>query len=270
MHNVPLIESVCGVKQLLPLSNTFPPANRTNCFLIGDEKKVLIDPSPKNIEEYAKLKATIFNQTKKVDVIFLTHHHPDHHEFAPYLARELSVSMMMSEDTHTRLLSKKGDDYFKGIKVKFMSEGDLLTISKGEKVHVIHTPGHDEGQLSLLREDGAWCIVSDLIQTVGTVVIGGDEGDMNKYFKSLRRVIDLNPRFIYPSHGIALGGVDKLKVTLEHRLLREAHIEKLLAKKLDRDAMLAEIYPDLPVRLHPYALLTIDAHIAKLNNHGAG
>ena len=33
----PTINPIHSVKQLLPLSNTFPPANRTNCFVLGDE-----------------------------------------------------------------------------------------------------------------------------------------------------------------------------------------------------------------------------------------
>ena len=54
-----MIESIYGVRQFLPLSNTFPPANRTNAFIIGDGKgndspKFLIDPSPKDENELAK------------------------------------------------------------------------------------------------------------------------------------------------------------------------------------------------------------------------
>ena len=36
-NQVPWIESISGVMQFLPLSHTFPPANRTNCFLVGDD-----------------------------------------------------------------------------------------------------------------------------------------------------------------------------------------------------------------------------------------
>lgn len=265
---VPLIKPVGGLNQYLPLSNTFPPANRTNCFLIGDEKRVLIDPSPKCLEEYEKLKYSL--KEEKIDLIFLTHHHPDHHQFAPELARELSLPMMMSSDTQGRLLEKCGSDYFSNIDIILAKDGDILTSSQGHEVEILETPGHDEGQLTLVRADRAWAIVSDLIQTVGTVVIGGDEGDMNKYFRSLERVIKLSPRNIFPSHGIGIGGVNKLKFTLKHRLERELQVESLLNKGRDREAMLAEIYPDLPERLHKYALLTIDAHITKIQSVGIG
>ena len=48
---VPEIEFVKGISILMPLSNTFPPANRTNCFYLGDPA-ILIDPSPKNVAEF--------------------------------------------------------------------------------------------------------------------------------------------------------------------------------------------------------------------------
>ena len=68
---VPMIESIYGVKQFLPKSNTFPPASRTNSFLIGDKGvEILIDPSPKDYDEYQKF----INSLSKYNVskIFIT------------------------------------------------------------------------------------------------------------------------------------------------------------------------------------------------------
>ncbi len=269
---VPMIENVSGVKQFLPLSHTFPPANRTNCFLIGDKKKVIVDPSPVSEKEYDKLVCSLqkYSTHDELDLIFISHHHPDHHEYAPKMARQLSLPIGISEDSYNRIRKKYGDDYFDDIEIRFFKEGDILTTSKNQNVLILETPGHDEGQLSLLREDKAWCIVFDLIQTVGTVVIGGDEGDMFKYFQSLRRIIEVSPRFIFPSHGIGLGGVFKLSETLKHRLQREKSIDELAKKQLDLEQILVAIYPDLPKRLHPYARLTIKAHLDKIRNHGLG
>ena len=259
-----MIESVKGVKQFLPLSNTFPPANRTNCFLIGDEYKVLIDPSPKDEEEYKKLNFS----TSKIgfNEIFLTHHHPDHVEFSTTLARYHDVPMGMSHDTHQRLLKIHGDSWFESVEIKYYKDGDILTTSLGSEVKIMETPGHDEGQLCLAPKSLNWCIVGDLIQTVGTVAIGGDEGNMAKYFQSLQKIIDLDPNVIYPSHGIAIGGTWKLKETLKHRKLRENQIIALLENNKNRDEILHEIYKDLPERLHKYALATIDSHIKKIQS----
>jgi hypothetical protein len=106
-----------------------------------------------------------------------------------------------------------------------------------------------------------WFLVGDLIQTVGTVLVGGPEGDMGKYFNSLRRVIDLSPKVVIPSHGIAIGGVHKLEQTLEHRQMRESTIEQLLGRGKDVREILMDIYGEIDERLWPYAELTIKAHI---------
>ena len=201
---VPHIYPLGPITQILPLSHTFPPANRTNSFLLGDKRAVLIDPSPKDEAELRKVFTTIKN--RRVDLIFLTHHHPDHHEFSVEIAKHLNVPMGMSEDTHQRILSKWGIDYFKNIPIEIFQCGDELTQINNEKVLLLHTPGHDEGQLSIYPESLSWMIVSDLIQTVGTVVIGAPEGDMKKYFNSLEKVISMNPKVVIPSHGIAMGG----------------------------------------------------------------
>jgi len=267
---VPMIETVGGVVQLLPLSNTFPPAHRTNCFLIGDESalRVLVDVSPASEAELDKLKQTLEDQ--RIDALFITHHHADHHEFAPKLARDLNIPIYLGSDSHQRILSKWGENYFEGIQVNELQEGQPLTQWNGEDVNLISLPGHDEGLMGLAPVGLKWMIVSDLIQTIGTVVVGGEEGDMAKYFQSLQRVIELNPLHIFPSHGLALRGTLKLKQTLQHRLEREVQVKSCLDLGGGLEECFNTIYPDLDEKLIPYALVTIEAHIKKIEKMGLG
>ena len=259
---VPMIESICGVRQYFPLSHTFPPANRTNAFIIGDEDQIkyLIDPSPIDEVELAKFLKAV--DKVGFDRIFLTHHHPDHYEFSRDIALKYRVPMEMSQFTYTVI----GSNYFEGIEVLIRKEGDVLTKSLGHDVRVYEVPGHDEGQLALAPDNMSWFLAGDLIQTIGTVVIGGPEGDMKKYFQSLNRVIELNPKNIIPSHGIIIGGVNKLIQTLNHRQERENQIRELLAMGRSLKEILAVIYVGLKPELLPYALKTIEAHITKINN----
>lgn len=261
-QDVPYIESLKNVRQFMPLSNTLPPANRTNAFLIGDNgAKVLIDPSPKDEEEYRKLKNTI--KPFGIDKIFLTHHHPDHHEQSVRLAREFKVPMVMSADTYQRL-SSKIPEYFSGVEILFAKEGDVLTDWLGRDVLVYEVPGHDEGQLALAPSDLSWFLAGDLFQGVGTVVVGDEEGDMAKYFQTLEKVIALNPKALYPSHGIALGGVNILETTLEHRRLREKQILHFYQEGLNEDEMLEKIYEKVDSKLLPFARKNIQKHLEKL------
>ena len=260
---VPMIESIGGVRQLLPLSHTFPPANRTNAFIIGDDVRLLIDPSPKDDAELAKF----LKVAERVGFhkIFLTHHHPDHHEYAPAIARVRGLPMLMSPDTHQRILAKWGADYFDGCKIQYVHEGDILCQSQGVDVMAFNVPGHDEGQIALAPTNYNWILVSDLIQTVGTVTVGGPEGDMAKYFNSLEKVIAKKPRFVIPSHGIAVGGVHKLQQTLDHRRQREQQIIALLDQGKITDEIIAIIYKDLDPKFLPYARYTVQAHLDKID-----
>lgn len=265
---VPAVEPIGSLVQLMPRSQTLPPADRTNAFLLGDDgsKKVLIDPSPQDKSEYDKFKYALKRQLgeKQLDQIFLTHHHGDHHQFAPQLGREFSIPLAMSQDTHQRINAKWGSGYLDGLSVEHKAEGDTLTHWSGQKVLLYATPGHDSGQLTLMPESRDWAIVGDLIQGIGTVVIAAPEGDMQTYLQSLERMIDLAPAVIFPSHGMASGGVDKLINTHKHRLEREKQIYPLWKEGCSEQEILSQVYSHLPPELSNVAIETIRSHIRKL------
>jgi len=258
-NHVPMIESLKGVKQFMPLSHTIMPAERTNAFLIGE---TLIDPSPRSDLELEKLRTSL--RQIEIKKIMITHHHPDHHERSVQLAAELKVPLLMSLDTHQRIKSRWGKDYFAEVSVIHLKEGDVICKWLHQDVTIYEIPGHDEGHLGLAPLDLSWFIAGDLFQGVGTVVIGGDEGDMKKYFETLQKVIALNPRVIFPSHGIGLGGVAILERTLEHRCVRENRILKLIRDGLNEDEVLKEIYAGIDKELWPLARQNIRKHLDKL------
>ncbi|MGK0367617.1 MAG: ribonuclease/clavin/mitogillin [Thermoproteota archaeon] len=254
---VPMIESLYGLKQILPLSNTLPPAVRTNAYITDG---LLIDPSPKDEIELKKFLKTI--EEEKVNAIFITHHHPDHHEYSNQIAETLSLPMYMSETTYNYIQRKHGIDYFKDIKISFLSEGDVF---HGMKVFSL--PGHDQGQLGLYNEKSGWFLASDLLQGQGPVVIGGEEGDLALYMKSLERVIALGPKYILQSHGIILKGVFFISKVREHRIKRHNQILELFQAGLTNIEILAKAYKGTPKKLHKYALLNIEAHLDFAKNH---
>jgi ribonuclease/clavin/mitogillin len=267
-EEIPCLEPLPGLFQLLPDSCTFPPFRKTNCFVFGDvddgKKRFVVDPSPVNEKEYEKLK--IHLQGYSITDIFITHHHIDHHQFSADLAREFSIPVTMSAYTHQRILQKQGEDYFKDVEVIHAKEGDILTIWNKKNVRVYETPGHDEGHLSLAPDNLHWFLVGDLIQGFGTVFIGRDDGDMEKYFESLKRVIELNPKVVLSSHGLAMGSINRLEETLKHRVFRENQILKLHREGKTPEQMLRIIYRYEDKRLWPLALESIQSHLLKLNN----
>ncbi len=265
---VPRLEPLSELRILPVPCNTLPPAKRTNAFLLGDDNspKILVDPSPKSPEVLEKLLRTL--RDDEISAVFLTHHHPDHHEHAPELAKRLNVPIWMSEDTRTRITQKQGGDYFSGLLVEMKQEGDILTNWKGEAVRVYPVPGHDAGQLALAPESLRWFIVGDLIQNVGTVVISAPEGDMATYFQTLEKIIDLDPSVIVPSHGLPMRSTFRLEATLQHRRQREKAIQELYANGKTQTEMLDIIYQGVDQQLLPFAMMNIQSHLAKLRQEG--
>lgn len=268
-YALPVIEQVEGVRNIMVRSHTLPPAEYTNCFLLGDSQshRILVDPSPASADEMAKLCEVV--ERFGIHEVFLTHHHPDHHERAPDIARHFGVPIGMSEDTQRRIEAKKGLDYFRDLAVHHFREGDVICRWLGHPVLVHEVPGHDEGHLALMPDTRAWCIVGDLIQGIGTVVIAKPEGNMRKYFASLERLIALAPRVIIPSHGSALGTTYRLEETLKHRRQREQQVLAMWNEGRDLDAMLQAIYADIDPRLLGLARLNIESHLDKLRDEGA-
>ena len=87
---------------------------------------------------------------------------------------------------------------------------------------------------------------------------------MQDYFDSLKRVIDLKPRVLIPSHGMPMGGTLLAEKTLQHRIEREQQIKEYLEQGLDTQAIAVEIYRDVNPRLKSLALQNVKQHIKKL------
>ena len=266
------VEHVCGVRQIYVASSTLPPAEHTNCIVFGDagSPRLALDPSPNSRAEFERISALL--KSLQVSHIFLTHHHRDHREQVNALARLNGWPIILSRDTAQRIERVESPSYFDGVQLQHTAEGEIVTHWLGNPVRVLEVPGHDEGQLALMPDNAAWCIVGDLIQGVGTVVISAPEGNMARYFASLERLIALAPRVIYPSHGIPMGTVFRLEEVLKHRRLRERQILDLHRAGHGIDAILEQLYRDTDQRILPYARRNIESHLVKLRDeaHIAG
>ena len=196
----------------MPLSHTLPPADRTNACVIGEKMKIIIDPSPQDKNEYKLLLNELC--PLRLQAIFLTHYHWDHYEMSADLARELKLTIILSRTTYQKVLHYESADYFKDVKIKFVSDGDIICDWLGEDVIAYDIAGHAPGHLGLAPRSLKWFLAGDLYQGIGTVVISSTDGDMSLYYESLKKVMNLKPKIIIPSHGIPTGGVHRLEFVL--------------------------------------------------------
>src|SRR5207247_7980809 len=103
-----------------------------------------------------------------------------------------------------------------------------------------------------------------------TTAIPSDAGDLLDYLASLRRLLSLDVRRIYPAHGPVIeDGPAKITEYLEHRMLRERQILDALADGVETiPAIVARIYVDVAPALHPAAALSVESHLTKLAREG--
>ncbi len=268
LHNpdveLPYFEVIHGVSMIPVSSNTLPPAKSTYALSFGDEgaPRFLVDPSPESLEIYQLLMDTL--RAHPIAKILITHHHHDHHEHAPKMARELKIPLCCTPITEARMVRQHGADYLQGVQVEHVGEGTVLTQWLGRDVRCVALPGHDDGMVGFGPADMSWIMVADFVQPQGTVVIPEEGGDMAIYFESLQRVIDLEPRVVFSSHGMPTGGVELLRKTLEHRREREKQIDTLHRQGLDQDEITEMVYTGIPKELFSLALQNVRQHLRKL------
>jgi glyoxylase-like metal-dependent hydrolase (beta-lactamase superfamily II) len=259
-----MLPFIHGVMHIAVPSHTLPPATTTNSLLIGDKcsLRILTDPSPSSDEVLTQLKRSLEND--KPDAILLSHHHPDHHERAPQLARDWGIPILCSSKCQQRLLQRFGSQYIDDIIVQHIQQDDVVTQWQGRDVVCHELAGHDDSMVGLASKNLEWFYVADLVEPGTTVVIPEPEGDMAVYFESLERVISMQPKHIIPSHGLPVLGTSLLTSTLAHRVKREQQILAAYNEGLRGDTLLKKLYPDLAEKLIPYAAQNIRQHLRKL------
>ena len=131
----------------------------------------------------------------------------------------------------------------------------------------VATPGHVDNHFCFLLEEEGIVFAGDHIMNGSTVVIVPPGGNMKAYIDSLKRLLDYDVRAIAPGHGDIIpdcrGEVEKL---VRHRLMREAKVVAALQREgpIAIESLVVSVYDDVPVAMHPWAQLSLLAHLLKL------
>lgn len=261
-----LVNSITMVQIIrVPIETpTLWPHTTTNSYLIGNaEESLLIDAGYDKEVTRRELERVLQKYgLAKPKSILLTHSHPDH---APGVRRLADWSPIVychpyEKDAIQSAISPVN-------RIKLLRDGDQLTIA-GIELHVIHGPGHTEGQLNLYIPSEQILIAGDNIVAEGTTWIGPPEGNMRDYLHTLQRLKQLSLSKIGPGHGDWVEHpYDHIDFVIKRRLQRENQIQELLRKhkKLTASELTRLIYKDT---IHPsifgVAERTTEAHLIKL------
>ena len=104
----------------------------------------------------------------------------------------------------------------------------------------------------------------------GSSFVPPDGGSLAAYMDSLRRIQAEPIELICPGHGPwVTDPAAMLAEYVEHREMRERGLLAALERgERSREALLAEVWNDVPAELLPVAALVMEAHLEKLRAEG--
>jgi glyoxylase-like metal-dependent hydrolase (beta-lactamase superfamily II) len=207
----------------------------TNTYLYGSDPCAVIDPGPDDAAHLDAVRAAA-EQRGGIGLVLLTHSHGDHADGA----KRLGAEVVLPGDGEERA-----------------------------GLRAIATPGHAADHVCLLAGDGV-CFSGDLVLGEGSTFVPPDGGSLIAYMESLRRIQSEEIELICPGHGPWITDpAAKLAEYVEHREMRERRLMEALERgERSREALLAEVWDDVPDEVRPAAALVMEAHLQKLDAEG--
>ena len=221
----------------------------TNTWVVGDDPTIVIDPGPaidEHLDEVARAAGRVAH-------VLVTHDHEDH------AAGAMAFARLVGADVTAWRVPEAGK----------LHDGQGFTAG-GVELIAMHTPGHSADHVVFSDAGSGALFTGDAVLGRGSSFIDAPDGDLAKYLSSLRRMLERDPRTIYPGHGpVVLDAKAKLREYLEHRAEREEQIIAGLAAG-DRtvDALVERIYAEHPPDVQELAARSVTAHLQKLETEG--
>ncbi|GAB5413104.1 MAG: MBL fold metallo-hydrolase [Congregibacter sp.] len=229
----------------------------TNTYLLGEESVVVLDPGPA-ID--AHVDAILKAGAGRITHIVCTHTHPDHSPAWKAVAEATGATVIGA--------LPEGDDHQDETFAPDIQLSHEYCLSTAElNLRAIHTPGHVSNHYCFLLEEEGMLFAGDHIMNGSTVVIIPPGGDMQAYIASLKLLLDYPINCVAPGHGEVIDDSRReVEHLVAHRLGREAKVVAGLEKlgPCDMDTLVAEVYDDVDPALHPWAKLSMHAHLIKL------
>ncbi len=193
-------------------------------FIIKGEKHILVDTGlPKNYDKIIKFFNKHSIEPSDIGLIVITHNHTDHvgelvklQELTGakvVIHKKEGINLRSGKSTPVKPITLGAKLLFKVMKepkaVLFephIEVEDMMDLSDfGIKGKILHTPGHTDGSISIILENGE-VIVGDMItgkqtQNKSKAKLPFIANDLNEIKKSLQRLVQEGGKMFYTSHG---------------------------------------------------------------------
>jgi glyoxylase-like metal-dependent hydrolase (beta-lactamase superfamily II) len=251
---------------LLDAHNPGPMTGRgNNTYLLpgGAGDAVLIDAGIGDPRHLAAIDRELEAGGQELARVVVTHGHADHAAGAPLIARRHPGAAWLK-------FPCPQEDGRYGVAWQPLAEGETIG-DAGDRLTVVHTPGHCPDHIALWHAPTRAALVGDLVIEGGSVLIdwsrGGNIGD---YLASLERLVALQPLVLFPAHGpVVTDPLTVLARQIEHRRTREQQVIRALRQGHSTvPAIVESIYDGLDPALVGAARQNVRAHLEKLKTEG--
>ncbi|XP_017878980.1 endoribonuclease LACTB2 [Ceratina calcarata] len=279
LADLPLISRLsASVIRILGCNPGMMTLQGTNTYLVGTgTRRILIDSGEaETANKYTKvLKQVLEDEKATVEHLVVTHWHGDH------LGGVNSVQQLLKSLNGTGTAStvwklpRAPDDQPSLSEAEKKTSWENLRDEQifeveGAKIRVQYTPGHTTDHVSLLMEDEQILFSGDCILGERTTVFE----DLYTYLGSLRKILAMKPKVIYPGHGSVIEDPEpSIKFYIEHRLKRENDILAVLSEKGENSTLseidiVKNLYTDISESMWEAAAHNVNCHLVKLLKEG--
>ena len=196
-----------------------PTANNCNAFFIDGEKRILIDPGHHHLfghvrDGLAKLSLS----PDDVDLVIVTHGHPDHLEGVKIFQNTSAMIAIHTEELD--FIKKVAPQYGEALGISdfdpeiLLNEGDLIVGNLCFRI--IRSPGHSPGSICLYWIDKKVLFTGDVVfnQGIGRTDLPGGSGEDLK--ESIKKISTLDVELLLPGHGDIVEGSERVKANFEN------------------------------------------------------
>lgn len=241
----------------------------TQTYVVGDGEVAVIDPGPDDRSHVEALLRAC--EGERVEAIVCTHTHRDHSPASRALAAATGAPIVGCAPLAIDDEGPRADDAFDFdyAPERVLEDGETLS-GGGWALEAVATPGHTSNHLCFALAGTGLLFTGDHVMGWSTTVVSPPDGDMTAYMASLERLLGRNDAAFFPAHGPAVEDTQAhLRRLIEHRRMRERQILAYLAAGEGRiEGMVADMYRDVDLRLHPAAARSVLAHLLDLERRG--
>jgi len=164
-----------------------------NVWVVGDDQECVVIDAPHSVDEILAVVGT-----RRVEAIICTHAHDDHVRVAPELRKVTGAPILLHPAEKPLWELTHPDEEWDGD----LSDGQELEVA-GERLEVLHTPGHAPGAVCLFAPGLECVFTGDTLFNGGPGATGRSYSDRPTIVESIRtRLMVLPPEtVVHTGHG---------------------------------------------------------------------